>query len=229
MRRAALALIAAVLLLASGPAQALEILVGLPYGKHTIGHTAVRVRSFDDSGEVIYDFGRYGKTWGYLGLHGEGVMRVWRGPKAVARYLAKQTTFRDSVGFTVQLSEDEERRIYLHYQQKLEGARWVKPYPLHTRYRLNKDYHGVTNQCTSVALEGLKAVWPRARWEALLPSRFDKGQGFPPATHDYFFKIQKELGIAEVVVPLDVLDALRAARQAMPEVVVEVRDYPRHR
>lgn len=229
MKQTALLLVSLfALLLAPAAAPALEVIVGLPYGNHPIGHTAVRVRTFDADEEVIFDFGRYGKVWGYLRFHGEGVMRVWRGPEAVKRYFAKQQSFRDSVGYEIKVSPKEERRILAYYEGLLKGAVWVKDYPLHKRYRLSADYHGVYNQCTSMSLEGLKKVLPRRRWEALLNPRHNRGQGFDEDTKTYFYKVQKEKGINEVVVPLDVIEALEDARRHLPNVVVAVHRYDKH-
>ena len=211
------------------PAAALEIMVGLPYGKHTIGHTAVRVRTFDQNGEVIYDFGRYGRTWGHLHFHGEGIMRVWRGPREIKRYLQKQQSFRDTVGFTIDVPEQEERQIYRYYENLLANKRWRRPNDMHVRYRLAEDYNGINNQCTSMALAGMKAVLPRPNWEKLLHPRFNKGQGFNAVTKDYFFKTQRKLGIDETVVPLDVLDALTDSRKQANPLAGKVRRYPRLR
>ena len=207
-------------------AAALEIIVGLPYGKHTIGHTAVRVNTFDDDQEVIYDFGRYGKTWGPHGMQGEGVMRVWKGPQAVRKYLQKQTSYRSSIGYVVDVTAEEEKKIYEYYENQLEDPIWVKKYPDHTRYRLRKDYDGVRLQCTSVSLNGLKAVWPQERWESLLPPNFNKGQGFKAKERDYFFKVQKEAGVNEVVVPLDVVSAMENAQQTRHPALLKIMSYP---
>lgn len=213
-------------LVPSGTAEALEIIVGLPYGKHPIGHTAVRVRTFDQDQEVIYDFGRYGRTWGYLGFAGEGVMRVWRGPRAIEKYFAKQTSYRDSVGYTIAMSPEDEREVYRYYESLLPGALWVKRYPLHVRYRLAHDYDGTNYQCTSVALDGLRKVWPRERWESLLDPAFNKGQGFDPETRRFFFERQKQLGLNETVIPLDVIDAFEAAIRKKNRDIVRVDKYP---
>jgi hypothetical protein len=208
-------------------ADALEIVVGHPYGNHTIGHTAVRVRTFDADKEVVYDFGRYGKTWGKFGFHGEGIMRVWRGERAVKRYLDKQQGFRDSVGYVIRMTEADERRVLRHYEDMLKTAKWKKKYRLHTRYRLAKDYHGVHNQCTSMSLEGMKTHWPRERWEKLLDPRYNQGQGFTVAVKRYFKATQRELGLNETVVPLDVIDAFEAARKAGNKDILAVNHYPR--
>jgi hypothetical protein len=226
MKRAILLLVALCFCI-PGTASAIEVIVGLPYGKYPIGHTAVRVNVGDPDREVIYDFGRYGKTWGHLRFHGEGIMRVWRGSGAVRRYLQAQQSFRDSVGYRIAVSPEEEARIYKYYEGLLANARWVKDYPDHKRYRLADDYNGIYNQCTSISLEGLKKIWERDRWETILPPRFNRGQGFNPATREYFYRVQREKGINEVVVPLDVIDALEDSHRKMPEVVTRVVRYPR--
>lgn len=68
-----------------------------------------------------------------------------------------------AVGYEVKVSEAEEQRILAYYEKQLDDARWRKRYPLHTRYRLARDYHGVDHQCTSVALDGWKKHTARER------------------------------------------------------------------
>ena len=211
----------------SHQAHALEVILGMPYKHHTIGHTAVRVRTFDQNKEVIYDFGRYGKTWGYLGFHGEGIMRVWRGKKQIKRYFRKQTSYRDSIGFVIRVSPKEERKIYQYYERKLKRARWKKKGTLHTRYRLKKDYSGINNQCTSMALEGLKNILPKKRWISYLHPKYNKGRGFKRKVHRYFFAMQKKWKLNETVVPLDVLLGMKTAFQNKDPAILKVRRYPR--
>jgi hypothetical protein len=178
---------------------------------------------------VIYDFGRYGRIWGYLGLFGEGIMRVWRGKRSIRRYFVKQTSYRNSIGFVIRVTPTEEQKIYRFYEKKLRRARWVKKRSLHQRYRLARDYHGVVNQCTSMALDGLKAVWPRKRWESLLPPRFNKGRGFPKKISRFFFSYQRKHKLNEVVVPLDVLAALRHAHASKHPDILAMQRYPLRR
>lgn len=210
-------------------AEALEIIIGMPYGRHTIGHTAVRIRTFDKDKEVIFDFGRYGRTWGYLRFHGEGVMRVWRGTKAIRSYIRRQRSIRDSWGFVIKTTPAEEKKILAHYEKKLRKTKWRRKYRSHIRVRLADDYHGVFRQCTSMALEGLKAVWPRRRWETILNPTFNLGQGFTRRMHRYFYKNQKKKGINEVVVPLDVLASFQHALAQKTSWIKKVRRYPRRR
>ncbi len=178
---------------------------------------------------MIFDFGRYGKTWGYLRFQGEGVMRVWRGERAVRQFLNEQRSFRDSVGIRIEVTEEEERQILAYYENLLKDAKWRKHYPdrHHTRYRLAEDYYGVTIQCTSMSLDGLREVWPSDRFLAIFDLRFNRGRGFDAEQREYFFRRQRELSRTEVALPLDVLVALRAAIENGNPDVGEVRSYSR--
>lgn len=49
-----------------------EMLVGGPYGNHPYGHTALRVTTADI--DRIFDYGRYGRTWGLGDSEGEGIL-----------------------------------------------------------------------------------------------------------------------------------------------------------
>ena len=218
----------ALVLLAPVSAWALEIIVGLPYGTHRIGHTAVRV-SPPGKREVIYDFGRYGRVWGPLRMQGEGIMRVWRGRRQVRRYLQKQMSYRDSIGYDIAVSPEEEQRVYRYYEDLLANARWSRPGSLHKRYRLAEDYDGVFTQCTSVALNGLKHVWPRERWERLLDPRFNVGQGFKRRVREYYFRSQRERSVNETVVPLDVIDSFRVEERRENSLITRVNNYRRRR
>jgi len=56
-----------------------EILIGGPYKNHLYGHVALRVFGYTEDGtryDCVYDFGRYGKTWGFQNSKGEGQLRV---------------------------------------------------------------------------------------------------------------------------------------------------------
>ena len=52
-----------------------ELLVGGPYADHPYGHTALRVTTKGE--DHIYDYGRYGRTWGVGKSEGDGVLNVW--------------------------------------------------------------------------------------------------------------------------------------------------------
>ena len=84
-----------------------------------------------------------------------------------------------------------------YYEELVRTARWSKDYPLHTRYRLARDYDGVLTQCTSIALEGIKHVWELEKWERLLDPKFNIGQGFNKKVSRYYFKTQDKLNRRE--------------------------------
>ena len=48
----------------------------------------------------------------------------------------------------------EEREIYEYYESLLRTALWQKEYPMHTRYRLARDYDGVNFNAHLLPLTG---------------------------------------------------------------------------
>lgn len=188
-----------------------ELYVGLPYGSHNIGHSFIRVKNGEHGDEVIYDFGRYGKSWGYLKFSGEGIMRVWRGSESVDFFIAKQRGFRDTVGYTIRIKPEMEKNIYIYYESLISKAEQLGDYENHERYRLKRDFDGVTVQCTAMALEGLKKYMPEEFYQSLFDPKFNSGRGFTREQREYFFKTQKKLGIDHLAVPLDVIEALDSA------------------
>lgn len=195
-----------------GSASAYEVLVDLPQPGRRLGHVAVKVRTFDADRWVIYDFGRYGKVWGDLKLQGEGIIRVWRGTRGVRAYLHRRPANPKTVGYSFRVTEAEERRIQNYYENLLKTALWSRRNRMYTSYRLPRDYDGVTTQCSAVALEGLKAVWPRERWKRILHPRFNRGRGLGPRGRAYFFRMQSRLNLDDVMLPLDLIAAFREAR-----------------
>ena len=186
----------------------IRLYVGLPYGTHNIGHSFIRVSTGDSHGEVIYDFGRYGKSWGYLNFSGEGIMRVWRGRKAVDFFLKKQQRFRDFVEYRIKVSPEVHKKVYEHYESLLKNAKLVEEHPNHKRFRLKRDFDGVTVQCTSMALEGLRLNMNGEDYISLLDPGFNKGKGFTEKQKSYYFKVQRQKKIDHVAVPLDVIESL---------------------
>lgn len=189
----------------------IKLYVGLPYSSHNVGHSFVRVSTGDSDGEVIYDFGRYGKSGGYLNFSGEGIMRVWRGRSAVKFFLKKQQRFRDFIEYRIKVTPEVHKKIYLHYESLLKNAKLVEEHPNHKRFRLKRDFDGVTVQCTATSLEGLRLKMDKKDYNSLLDPKFNKGEGFTKEQRDYYFKVQKEKKIDHVAVPLDVVKALDEA------------------
>ncbi|AJO78123.1 MULTISPECIES: hypothetical protein [Pseudomonas] len=142
-------------LVVSGPY--MEILIGGPYTKdkeeHLFGHAALRV--VVGSKEVIYDFGRYGKTWGKFDSEGEGVMNVWT---SFRTYIAGENSLkRTTTGFVYYLDKAKAEAVIAHFDGVVAKQKEVRrKTPTATRYVLPGDYHPTTNNCTTVTLEGAK-------------------------------------------------------------------------
>jgi len=199
--------------------------VGLPYGSHNIGHSFIRVSTGDSSGEVIYDFGRYGKSWGYLNFSGEGIMRVWRGKVAVKFFLKKQQRFRDFIEYRIKVTPEVHKNIYLYYESLLKNAKLVEEHPNHKRFKLKRDFDGVTVQCTAMALEGLRLKMDEKDYNSLLDPKFNKGEGFTEKQRNYYFKVQKEKNIDYVAIPLDVVKALDGALKKKHPLIIDRKYY----
>lgn len=199
--------------------------VGLPYSSHNVGHSFVRVSTGDSHGEVIYDFGRYGKSGGYLNFSGEGIMRVWRGKSAVKFFLKKQQRFRDFVEYRIKVTPEVHKNIYLYYESLLKNAKLVEEHPNHKRFKLKRDFDGVTVQCTAMALEGLRLKMDTKNYNSLLDPKFNKGEGFSKEQRNYYFKVQKEKKINHVAVPLDVVKALDWALLKKHPLIIDRKYY----
>ncbi|MFO7736646.1 MAG: hypothetical protein R6W70_10610 [bacterium] len=190
---------------------ALSINIGMPYGKHNIGHTTITVNTQDQHKKVIYDFGRYGRTWGYLNFSGEGIMRVWRGEKSVDYFKAKQKRFRTTIAFKIKTTPEQERKAYEYFESLIKEGKLISTHKHYKKYRLKMNFDGVTIQCTSMSLNGLRKAFSEKDYKSLLPEKFNKGKGFTKKQRNYFFKVQKKHKVNDVVVPKDVLAALNNA------------------
>lgn len=213
------------LLSLSSSGNALELIVHLPESGRRIGHVAVRLHGETPRDEVLYDFGRYGRVWGRLRLSGDGTLRVWRGQRAVRRYLRHGTRFRRAIGFEIGATPDELARVRAWYESLLRTAVWQRRYGPYTVYLLPQNYDGVTTQCSAVAQAGLKAIWPQDRFSRLLPPRFNLARGFNTQEKVFYFGRQRSLGQDAVMLPLDVVAALEHAVAREKGLVRAVRHY----
>lgn len=140
----------------------LEILIGGPYrGRdgemHTYGHAALRVVT--PSVQRIYDFGRYGNTTGDFGAEGEGILRVWDSFDA---YIASENSYgRITTGFLYEITPAQADQVISHYDELIETAAPRRSkHPNQKEYKLPRNYHGLTNNCTTMTLGGAKLVLP---------------------------------------------------------------------
>lgn len=140
----------------------LEILIGGPYRgvdgeMHTYGHAALRVVTASE--QKIYDFGRYGNTTGDFGAEGEGILRVW---DSFDSYIASENSYgRLTTGFLYELSATQAAQVITHYDSIIAaGTARRSKHPNQKEYKLPRNYHGLTNNCTTMALAGAKLVLP---------------------------------------------------------------------
>lgn len=154
----------------------IEILIGGPYKDrygelHTYGHAAIRVVTTEH--ERIYDFGRYGKVTGDFGAEGEGILRVW---SSFSSYISGENSYgRTTVGYLYPVSDEQAQRVNSYYEEMLAGAAPRKSkHPNQKEYRLSKNYHGISNNCTTMTLDGARIALPKIDSNS---SKFNKGIG----------------------------------------------------
>lgn len=101
----------------------IELLVGGPYADHPYGHTALRVLTTNI--EKIYDFGRYGRTWGVGNSEGDGVLNVWNSFDA---YIAEENSLgRLTTGFAYDVPENRVVAIIDFYQAEIGSKNQSDP------------------------------------------------------------------------------------------------------
>ena len=132
-----------------------EILVGGPYGDHSYGHTALRVTT--SSEDKVFDYGRYGLTWGVGKSEGEGVLNIWNSFNA---YIAEENSLgRTTTGFVYDTSEENAKKVFGFYERKIAGK---KP---KTESRTKKsfiidDYYALGPNCTTLSVSAVKTIFP---------------------------------------------------------------------
>ncbi|MFS1526296.1 hypothetical protein ACL7TT_19725 [Microbulbifer sp. 2304DJ12-6] len=151
-------------------------MLGGPYGKNAYGHVALRVQGENDDGayDFVYDFGRYGKTWGIGNSEGEGMLRIWSNFDDYIK--GENATGRTTTGYVFAISNDEAGRINAHFSSITEGIQPSKVRGSMQQFRLATDYHAANCNCATVALDGLRAGRPSLS-NALNQNRFDRGRG----------------------------------------------------
>jgi hypothetical protein len=140
---------------------AIEILVGGPYTKegkeHTYGHAALRVTT--SKVDRVFDYGRYGREWGFGDSEGDGMLRVWTDFNA---YIAGENSYgRVTTGFVYEVPEERAEAVLAHFDQKTAGKTPTKKSrpPTMNEYRI-EDYYALGPNCTTVTLDGARVALP---------------------------------------------------------------------
>lgn len=144
--------------------QDIEIVIGKPYtdsqGKeHPYGHMAIRVHG--EGYNYVFDFGRYGRTWP-IGA-GEGILNVY---KDGAKYLASEQRIRESIGYNISSTAEEDQKVIDYYlnlveengSKTSEKTKGLVPGGGGKAFELEDDYAVRSNNCVTKSAEGLKQV-----------------------------------------------------------------------
>jgi RHS repeat-associated protein len=185
----------------------IQILVGGPYSGHNYGHVAIRV--VGQGYDRIYDYGRYGKTYGVTGAEGEGILRVWSN---FQKYIAgENATGRETTGFNYKTSEAQDKATMAYYDKQVADkkptvddvrAGFMKQYNINT-------YNGANNNCTTESLGGFAAGNKDAA-KKLDDNKFDLGGGLT-ATEKMLYRMNKDGD--GVRMPADLKKAIEATHE----------------
>jgi hypothetical protein len=151
----------------------MEIVIAGPYEGRSYGHAALRVVT--PAGDRTYDFGRYGETFGEFGARGEGILRVWS--SFIAYLWEESKTGRTIHSYVYAIGAHQAQSLERHYARLIApAARRIgagKPAGM-AEYKLPRNYHGVTNNCTTMVLAGVTLALPQLLYR---PGRYNTGRG----------------------------------------------------
>ena len=68
------------------------------------------IRVYGEGYNYVFDFGRYGRTWP-VGA-GEGILNIYTNGD---RYLASEQSIRESVGFNISTTAEEDQKVIGYY------------------------------------------------------------------------------------------------------------------
>ena len=141
-----------------------ELIIGKPYidangEEHPYGHVALRVYNAKEGYDMVYDFGRYGKTWGLLDSKGEGILNVYNDGGS---YLKSEMSLRSSVGYMQPTTTAEDKQVIAHFSGLIQKGAVYKtgavPGGGGTAYKLSADYDVLNNNRTTVSDAGLEVL-----------------------------------------------------------------------
>ncbi|KZN77779.1 hypothetical protein N477_00810 [Pseudoalteromonas luteoviolacea H33-S] len=187
-----------------------ELLIGGPYTKAngdkvTYGHVALRVTGENEDGtyDYVYDFGRYGKTWGIGGSEGEGTLRLWTSFDDYIK--GENATGRITTGYAFSLSSEQAGKINTHFSKLTSGLIPTKVRGNMQQFRIASNYHAANCNFTTVAMDGLKAGNPKLH-NILNQNKFDQGRGLSWSNRQAYDFSKTGDGVR---MPLDLQEAAR--------------------
>lgn len=147
----------------------IEILVGGPYPDHPYGHTALRVTNLAD--DRIYDYGRYGRTWGLGNSEGDGILNIWKNFQA---YIKEENSHkRVTTGFLYETSEEKAREINEYYNSRIKNLKPIRSSGFYEAFLID-NYYALGPNCTTLSMAGAKIAIPTIdkEWK-----RYQDGRG----------------------------------------------------
>ncbi len=150
-----------------------EVLIGGPYGDTPYGHVALRVTG--PGYDYVYDYGRYGRTWGIGGSEGEGQLRVWTD---FSRYIAGQNaTGRTTYAYSYETTPEQDQQAIAHFNAAILGIESNLSRGDYMNQYLIDNYHAANNNCTTVTLSGLQQALPAELYTAINDVSQAEGRG----------------------------------------------------
>ena len=120
---------------------------------------ALRVFNAAEGYDNVYDFGRYDRVWGFMGSKGDGILNVYTDSGEYKKY---QQSFRNSVGFVLPTSPEEDSEIMGYYQGLIDKGEdrsvGVPGGGEGTSHKLAEDYHVMNNNCCTLSGDGLEQI-----------------------------------------------------------------------
>lgn len=161
------------------------IVVGRVWPDHKWGHVSLRVK--DDTRDLIFDFGRYGKMWGFFNTEGDPILRVWKNANEKHMRFQKEG---NPVVHTIRFAATPQQveGVLRRFDLLTEG---IKPYSKSSTldyYRLkNQAFHSMYNNCVTMSVQGFMNGLPQINVNS---SKYAKGEDL------YFWARVKAVGLA---------------------------------
>lgn len=148
--------------------------VGSGYSDNELGHAALSVTCDDKT--RLYDFGRYGKITpmqvgpipltGNLSPTGEGILNVWNNVDSYLKhesyYGAGTNNRRITSNYSYGISRQQADNIFGYFDKLISrGQPYRKPTGTTSSFKLQQDYHALTNNCVTISLDGFKQANPK--------------------------------------------------------------------
>lgn len=132
-----------------------ELLIGGPYGDHRYGHAALRVTTSEQ--DCVFDYGRYGKTWGVGNSEGEGILNIWT--NFTAYITGENALGRVTTGFIYETTEENAKKVLGFYDRKIAGKKPRSASRFKKSFVID-EYYALGPNCTTLSVSAIKIALP---------------------------------------------------------------------